>query len=141
MFEGYLAYEYYFASLQLALAMLGMGATLRMAEFLAVVRMPVGFVAVALALITTFFYWDELFLFDADDRSLSAGRAFAINPAAAASVPLDFDWMYAKHLYGQSQTAESMFNVPRPGVLPYSLWLLAVGVPFAALAFWRERRA
>jgi len=45
MFEGYLAYEYHFASLQLILAMLGMGATLRMAEFVEVLRFPLGFAA------------------------------------------------------------------------------------------------
>ena len=98
-------------------------------------------VVLGLALIGTFFYWDDLFLFDAADRSASAGTAYAINPAAAVSGALDFDWMYAKVLYGQSQTAESMFNVPRPGVLPYSLWLLGIGVAFGGLAFWRERRA
>ncbi|MBW2419176.1 MAG: bile acid:sodium symporter [Deltaproteobacteria bacterium] len=45
MFETYLAYEYHFASLQLLLAMLGMGAALRMAEFVEVLRRPVGFAA------------------------------------------------------------------------------------------------
>jgi hypothetical protein len=96
--------------------------------------------ALALALIATFFYWDELFLFDAADRSASAGLAYAINPAAAAASSLDFDWMHAKALYGNSQTAESMFNVPTPGMATYSGWLLAFAVPFGAFSFWRERR-
>lgn len=97
--------------------------------------------AIALALIGTFFYWDQVFLFSAADRSVSAARAFAINPAAAAAATLDFDWMHAKALYGNSQTAESMFNVPTPGMAAYSGWLLALAIPFGAFAFWRERRA
>lgn len=40
MFQLYLAYEWYFAAVQLALAMLGMGATLRVADFVDVVRRP-----------------------------------------------------------------------------------------------------
>lgn len=38
MFASYLTYEYYFAAIQLALAMLGMGATLRVADFVEVFR-------------------------------------------------------------------------------------------------------
>jgi BASS family bile acid:Na+ symporter len=38
MFDLYLSYEYYFAAAQLGLAMLGMGATLRVADFAAVFR-------------------------------------------------------------------------------------------------------
>lgn len=40
MFEAYPRYEYYFAAGQLSLAMLGMGATLRIVDFLAVFRAP-----------------------------------------------------------------------------------------------------
>lgn len=42
-FERLLAYEYYFASAQLALAMVGMGATLHPRDFLTIVRMPKSF--------------------------------------------------------------------------------------------------
>jgi BASS family bile acid:Na+ symporter len=43
VFEQLLAYEYYFASAQLALAMAGMGATLRLGDFGAVFRTPRAF--------------------------------------------------------------------------------------------------
>ncbi len=43
MFDTYLLYEYHFASAQLILAMLGMGATLRFADFLEVIRFPKAF--------------------------------------------------------------------------------------------------
>lgn len=44
MFDTYLLYEYHFASFQLILAMLGMGATLRFADFIEVLRFPKGFI-------------------------------------------------------------------------------------------------
>jgi len=97
--------------------------------------------AIGLALLTTFFYWDEMFLFTASDRRASAAWAFALNPAAAASVSLGFDWMHAKALYTDNQTAESMFGVPLAGIGAYSIRLGAVLVPAALLAIWRERRA
>lgn len=40
MFDFYIRYEYWFAATQLALAMFGMGATLRVRDFAAVVRSP-----------------------------------------------------------------------------------------------------
>lgn len=40
MFDFYIRYEYWFAAVQLALAMLGMGATLRIRDFVAVVMQP-----------------------------------------------------------------------------------------------------
>ena len=40
MFDFYLRYEYWFAATQLALAMLGMGATLQVRDFVAVIRQP-----------------------------------------------------------------------------------------------------
>jgi BASS family bile acid:Na+ symporter len=43
VFSAYLTYEYYFAAAQLILAMLGMGATLRMADFADIVREPRAF--------------------------------------------------------------------------------------------------
>lgn len=43
MFEAYLRYEYYFAAAQLALAMLGMGATTHVRDFLEVFREPRAF--------------------------------------------------------------------------------------------------
>jgi hypothetical protein len=91
-----------------------------------------------LALLTTFFYWDEVFLLDAADRKQSAAWAFAINPAAAASLTLGFDWVHAKALYSHSQTAESMFGVPMHGLGWMTLKTGAVFVPFAGLAWWRR---
>lgn len=43
MFEAYIHYEYYFAAAQLALAMLGMGATTHVRDFIDVFRQPRGF--------------------------------------------------------------------------------------------------
>jgi BASS family bile acid:Na+ symporter len=40
MFDFYIRHEYWFAASQLALAMLGMGATLRVRDFVAIVRQP-----------------------------------------------------------------------------------------------------
>ena len=97
--------------------------------------------AIGLALLTTFFYWDEMFLFTTSDRRASAAWAFALNPAAAASVSAGFDWMHAKALYTDNQTAESMFGVPMAGIGVYSIRLGAVLRPAAFLAIWRERRA
>ena len=97
--------------------------------------------AVGLALLTTFFYWDEAFLLRAADRRASAAWAFALNPAAAASVTLGFDWMHAKALYTGNQTAESMFGVPLAGMGAYSVKLAAVLVPATLVALWRSRRA
>ncbi|MFT4823103.1 MAG: BASS family bile acid:Na+ symporter [Halioglobus sp.] len=44
MFELYIQYEYWFAAVQLSLAMLGMGATLRVRDFAAVAKNPRGIV-------------------------------------------------------------------------------------------------
>lgn len=44
MFDLYVRYEYWFAATQLALAMLGMGATLKVRDFVAVVQQPRGMV-------------------------------------------------------------------------------------------------
>ena len=94
-----------------------------------------------LALLTTFFYWDDAFLLTAADRRASAALAFAINPAAAASVTLGFDWMHAKALYTNNQTAESMFGIPLPGMGVYAWKLAIVFVVSGALAYWRQKRA
>lgn len=96
--------------------------------------------ALALLCLTTFFYWDRAFLLDAADRKQSAALAFALNPAAALSVTAGFDWLHAKALYSQSQTAESMFGVPLTGLATMAWKTLLVLVPFAGLAWWRERR-
>ncbi len=93
-----------------------------------------------LALLTTFFYWDDAFLLTAADRKASASLAFHLNPAAAVSVMLDFDWMHAKALYTNNQTAESIFSVPLSGASIYAAKMAALLVPAGAIAFWRERR-
>ncbi len=94
---------------------------------------------VGVALVATFFYWDEAFLLRASDRDSSAALAFALNPAAAASVTLDFDWIHAKALYTNNQTAESMVDVRRTGIGIYSLALVVVTLPAAGLGVWRRR--
>jgi hypothetical protein len=91
------------------------------------------------ALVATLFYWDDAFLLRASDRDTSAALAFAINPAAAVSATLDFDWVHAKALYTDNQTAESMVNVARRGIGTYSLGLIAVAIPAAGLGAWRRR--
>ena len=92
-----------------------------------------------LALVATLFYWDDAFLLRASSRASSAALAFAINPAAAVSATLDFDWVHAKALYTDNQTAESMVNVARSGIGTYSLGLIAVAIPAAGLGAWRRR--
>ena len=92
-----------------------------------------------LALVATLFYWDDAFLLRASSRTSSAALAFAINPAAAVSATLDFDWVHAKALYTDNQTAESMVNVARSGIGTYSLALIAVAIPAAGLGAWRRR--
>jgi len=94
-----------------------------------------------LALLTTFFYWDDAFLLTAADRKASASLAFHLNPAAAVSVLLDFDWMHAKALYANNQTAESIFGVPLSGAWSYAGKMAALLVSAGALAFWRARHA
>lgn len=49
MFDAYLRYEYHLAAAQLIFAMLGMGATLTLADFVAVLRVPRGFAVGMLA--------------------------------------------------------------------------------------------
>ena len=92
-----------------------------------------------LALLTTFFYWDDAFLLTAADRKASASLAFHLNPAAAVSVLLDFDWMHAKALYSNNQTAESIFGVPLSGAWTYAAKMAALCVPAAGVSFWRQR--
>ena len=52
MFDFYIAHEYWFAAVQLALAMLGMGATLALSDFTRVATDPRGFsIGIALQLL------------------------------------------------------------------------------------------
>lgn len=96
--------------------------------------------AAGLALLTTLFWWDEAFLLGAADRKGSAALAFRLNPAAAASVTLGFDWLHAKALYTGNETAESMLGVPLPGIGAYALRLAAVAAAGALAGWWRRRR-
>ncbi|MHC4960163.1 MAG: hypothetical protein ACYTGN_17550 [Planctomycetota bacterium] len=104
-------------------------------------RAPVAAVALgalAIALLFTIHYGDTLLLPLAEPRT-AAYWAFAINPASAGAVTLDFDWAHAKALYTNNQTAENVFGVPLRGAGPYSLWLL--GIAAAALVPDLRRRA
>jgi hypothetical protein len=94
--------------------------------------------AFGLALLATLFYWDDLFLFHAIDRKGSAALAFGINPAAAASVTLGYDWIHSSILYRNNQTAESLVAVPLGGVGAMTLKLLGIGGGAGALCLLRR---
>ncbi len=91
-----------------------------------------------LALLATLLVWDEAFLLEADDRKGSAALAFELNPAAAASVTLGFDWIHAPALYTGNETAESLVGVELRGVGTYSGNLAALAVIAVGLGFWRR---
>ena len=73
----YLQYEFYFASAQLVLAMLGMGATLRGRDFMEVVRSPKGF---GLGLFAVLVAGPLL--------ALGVGRLFGLEPGLATGLVL-----------------------------------------------------
>ncbi len=93
---------------------------------------------IGLALLATLFYWDHAFLFHAADRKASAALAFGINPAAAASVTLGFDWIHSELLYRNNQTAESLVSVPLAGAGAMALKLLGIGGGAGALGLLRR---
>jgi hypothetical protein len=94
--------------------------------------------AAGLALLATLLVWDEAFLLEAADRKGSAAFAFAINPAAAASVTIGFDWIHAPQLYTGNETAESLVGVELRGVGAYSWKLAALAAVAVGLGFWRR---
>jgi hypothetical protein len=94
--------------------------------------------ALGLAMLLTLFHWDDLFLLRADDRRASAALAFALNPAAAASVTLGFDWIHSPELYRNNQTAESLALVPLPGAGAMAWKLLLAGGVAGAAGLWRR---
>lgn len=97
------------------------------------------FVAVAACLLmATLFFWDDAFLFAAADRKRSVALAFDLSPAAAASVTAGFDWIHAKALYENNQTAESLVGIELRGVGAYSLRLGAVALVAAVAGLWRK---
>jgi hypothetical protein len=91
-----------------------------------------------LALLATLFHWDALFLLRAEDRKASALLAFALNPAAAASVTLGFDWIHCEVLYRNNQTAESLVAVPLPGAGAMAWKLLLIGGGAGGLGLLRR---
>jgi hypothetical protein len=91
-----------------------------------------------LALLTTLFFWDAHFLFHAADRKASAALAFALNPAAAASVTLGFDWIHADVLYRGNQTVESLVGVPLGGAGAMAWKLLLIGGGAGGLGLLRK---
>ena len=82
MGELYVRHEYWFAAVQLALAMLGMGATLRPADFAAVLRVPIG---VGVGLFTQLVCVPLLAL--AVSRALSVPPGIAVGLMLVAAVP------------------------------------------------------
>lgn len=100
----------------------------------------VGVAMAGLAVLTTLHVWDDFHLLEAEDRKASADLAFHLNPAAAISVTLDYDWMHAPELYRNNQTAESMFGLQLGGIGRYGLYLLIiVGILFPLrLLRWRR---
>jgi len=91
-----------------------------------------------LALLATFFYWDDAFLLRAEDRKASAELAFELNPAAAAAVSLDYDWIHAGALYTGNETAESMVGIPLQGMGHYALVLALVSLAGVGAGLWRR---
>jgi len=91
-----------------------------------------------LALLATFFYWDDAFLLRAQDRKECAALAFDLNPAAAAAVSLDFDWIHAGVLYTGNETAESLVGVPLHGLGRYSVALALVCLAAVGGGLWRR---
>jgi hypothetical protein len=101
-----------------------------------VMRVAVG--GVGLALLATLFFWDELFLLGAEERKASAALAFSLNPAAAASVTLGFDWIHAPVVYTQNETAESLVGVELAGVGRFSLGLGGLAAAALVAGVWRR---
>jgi BASS family bile acid:Na+ symporter len=64
MFDFYIRHEYWFAATQLALAMLGMGATLKLRDFVAVIKQPRALVfgLIVQALLVPLFAWALIYL-------------------------------------------------------------------------------
>ncbi len=97
--------------------------------------------ALAVTLLATLVFWDDPFLFGADDRKGSAALGFRLSAAAAASVTLGFDWIHAKALYTGNQTAESLVGVSLRGIGPYAVMLAALSMVGGAVSIARERWA
>ncbi len=82
MFDFYIRHEYWFAATQLALAMLGMGATLKVRDFVAVVQQPRGLLfglVVQLALVPLF-AWALI-------AGLEPATGLAVGLALCAAIP------------------------------------------------------
>jgi hypothetical protein len=102
-------------------------------------RVPLLFAALGMVLLATLHYWDGLFLLHAADRKGSAALAFHLNAAAAAAVTLDFDWIHAKGLYTNNQTAESLVGVPLSGLGSFSLKLVGIAAVATLAGAWTRR--
>jgi hypothetical protein len=102
-------------------------------------RVPLLFAALGVVLLATLHFWDDLFLLQAADRKGSAALAFQINAAAAAAVTLDFDWIHAKALYTDNQTAESLVGVPLLGLGSFALKLLGIAAAATLAGAWTRR--
>jgi len=94
--------------------------------------------AAALILLGSLFFWDDVFLRDAEDRAQSAARAFDCNAAAAAAVTVGYDWIHSPILYKDNETAESLFDRELGGVGTFTgrtVWLALLA---AAAGLWRK---
>ncbi|MEE8104284.1 MAG: hypothetical protein V3T86_01980 [Planctomycetota bacterium] len=101
---------------------------------------PILVAGCALALLFTLHVWDDAVFDGVTDRKGSASLAFALNPAAAASVTLEFDWIHATELYRHNETAESMAGVPRAGLGSYAWKTAMIALVAGAIAMILERR-
>jgi len=101
---------------------------------------PVLVAGCALALLFTLHVWDDAVFEGVKDRKGSASLAFALNPAAAASITLEFDWIHATELYRHNETAESMAGVPRAGLGTYAWKMALVALVAGGIAISLERR-
>jgi BASS family bile acid:Na+ symporter len=125
VFDAYLAYEYHFAAVQLALAMLGMGATLGVQDFLDVFREPrafaLGMVAqlVAVPLVALAFF-----------AVLPLDPGLAVGIALVAAVPGGSLSNVVTHLArGNTPLSISLTAACTLASLVTTPWLLAVLAP------------
>jgi len=94
--------------------------------------------AAAFFCLSTLHVWSDWVLPHTDDWKASAARAFNLNPLAALSITLDFDWVHSKALYTGNETAESLAGVRLLGAGGYAWRLACVAVAGVVAGLWRK---
>jgi hypothetical protein len=94
--------------------------------------------ALAMVLLATLFYWDDVALRGAPDRTARIVLAYDLNAAAAVAVTAGFDWPHAPRLYRNNETAEALIGGAPAGTGPFArrLGWIALGAALAGL--WRR---